>query len=102
MTQPCLPADGYTVGWVCALPIEYAAAELILDEKHQNLPRRATDSNVYVLGRVGEHNVVIVCLPFGQMGTNSAAAVASQMKSRFSSIEFIFMVGIGGGVPSSQ
>lgn len=98
----CLPPENYTVGWVSALPIEHAAAELILDEKHQNPPKHATDSNVYLLGRVGGHNVVIVCLPFGQMGTNSAAAVASQMKSRFASIEFILMVGIGGGVPSSQ
>ncbi len=65
MAQPCLPAENYTVGWVSALPIEHAAAELILDEKHQNPPKYATDSNVYLLGRVGGHNVIIVCLPFG-------------------------------------
>ena len=90
------------MGWVSALPIEHAAAELMLDEIHQAPPKHATDSNVYMLGRIGGHNVVTVCLPFGQMGTNSAAAVASQMKLRFVSIEFILMVGIGGGVPSPQ
>jgi nucleoside phosphorylase len=100
MTLPYFPAEDYTAGWVCALPIEHAAAELMLDEKHQNSPKDVTDTNVYLLGRIGEHNVVIVCLP--QMGTNSAAAVASQIRSRFISIQFVLMVGIGGGVPSAQ
>jgi nucleoside phosphorylase len=36
----------------------------------------------------------------GQLGISSAAAVASQMKSRFLSIRFGLMVGIGDGVPS--
>lgn len=100
MTLPYFPAEDYTAGWVCALPIEHAAAELMLDEKHQNPPKDVTDTNVYLLGRIGEHNVVIVCLP--QMGTNSAAAVSSQIRSRFISIQFVLMVGIGGGVPSAQ
>ena len=102
MTKPRLPTEDYTVGWVCALPVEHAAAALMLDERHQNSPRHASDTNVYLLGRIGGHNVVIVCLPFGQMGTNSATAVASQMRSTFESIEFILIVGIGGGVPSAQ
>jgi nucleoside phosphorylase len=57
---------------------------------------------LYTLGRIGEHNVVIACLPPGQMGTNSAAAAAIQMKSKFSAIRFGLMVGIGGGVPSAE
>ena len=32
-TPPCLPAEHYTVGWVCALPVERAVAALMLDEK---------------------------------------------------------------------
>ncbi|KAH0562229.1 hypothetical protein GP486_003077 [Trichoglossum hirsutum] len=36
------------------------------------------------------------------MGTNSAAAVASQMRMRFVSIQYVLMVGIGGGVPGAQ
>jgi nucleoside phosphorylase len=102
MTLPCLPAEDYTVGWVCALPVEHAAAALMLDEEHENPPKHATDTNVYLLGRICGHNVVIVCLPLGRVGTNSAAAVASQMRSTFVSIEFVRMVGIGGGVPSAQ
>ncbi|KAF3058835.1 Ankyrin repeat domain-containing protein 50 [Trichoderma lentiforme] len=89
----------YTVGWVCALPIEMAAAEAILDSKHVRLPRKEGDPNTYTFGRIGEHNVVIACLPSSQYGTNNAATVASNMSRSFSSIVIRLMVGIGGGVP---
>lgn len=91
----------YTVGWVCALPIEMAAAEAMLDSIHAPLPRKEGDPNTYTFGRVGEHNVVIACLPASQYGTNNAAAVASNMSRSFSSIAIRLMVGIGGGVPGS-
>jgi nucleoside phosphorylase len=94
--------DHYTVGWVCALPIELAAAQAMLDEQHHNLPQNSDDANTYTLGRIGDHNVVLACLPAGQTGTNSAAAVAMQMKSTFRAIRFGLMVGIGGGVPSAE
>ncbi|ERF70494.1 hypothetical protein EPUS_07350 [Endocarpon pusillum Z07020] len=94
--------EDYTVAWVCALYIELAAAEEMLDEEHDDFDHDANDTNIYTLGRIGEHNVVIACLPEGQPGTNSAAAVAVQMKSAFKSIRFGLMVGIGGGVPSVE
>src|SRR5947209_5471948 len=99
--QRRLSRKDYHVGWVCALPIELAAAHEMLDEEHQSLPG-TDDINLYTLGRIAEHNVVIACLPAGQIGTNSAAAVAVQMKSEFISIQFGLMVGIGGGVPSDE
>jgi nucleoside phosphorylase len=101
MARP-LRRNDYTVGWVCALPVELAAAQEMLDEEHDTPPYDAHDTNLYTCGRVGEHNVVIACLPEGQAGTNSAAAVAMQMKSTFSSVRFGLMVGIGGGVPSEE
>jgi nucleoside phosphorylase len=94
--------EDYTVGWVCALPVELAAAQEMLDEEHDTPRCDAHDTNIYTCGRVGEHNVVIACLPEGQTGTNSAAAVAVQMKSTFSSMRFGLMVGIGGGVPGEE
>ena len=94
--------EDYTVGWVCALPIELAAAAEMLDEEHEDPSPDRTDNNLYTLGRIGDHNVVIACLPAGQIGTNSAAAVAMQMKSRFGSIRFGLLVGIGGGVPTAD
>src|SRR5438034_3034926 len=77
--QPRLTRKDYTVGWVCALPIELAAAQEMLDEDYQGLSQDADDFNIYILGRMGEHNVVIASLPAGQMGNNSAASVAVQM-----------------------
>jgi nucleoside phosphorylase len=97
-----LRREEYTVGWVCALPVELVAAQEMLDDEHGTPLHDAHDTNIYTCGRVGEHNVVIACLPEGQMGTNSAAAVAVQMKSAFPSIRFGLMVGIGGGVPSEE
>lgn len=89
----------YTVGWVCALPIEMAAAIAVLDSIHDSLPRKEGDINTYTFGRIACHNVVIACLPAGQYSTNNAATVASNMSRSFSSITVRLMVGIGGGVP---
>ncbi|KAL6695051.1 hypothetical protein J3F84DRAFT_399908 [Trichoderma pleuroticola] len=89
----------YTVGWVCALPKEQTAATAMLDQRHGDLPKPANDSNTYTLGSIGNHNVVIACLPKGHIGNNPAATVAAQMVSTFPSVRFGLMVGIGGGIP---
>ncbi|KAK2011626.1 pfs domain-containing protein [Colletotrichum eremochloae] len=94
-----LSHEEYTVGWVCALHLEMAAAEAMLDETHKPLAMNPNDSNVYTFGRIGSHNVVIACLPSGQYGTNNAAVVANNMRWSFPSICIGLMVGIGGGVP---
>lgn len=95
-----LSHDDYTVGWICALPLEMAAAKVMLDEVHAKLPQPRHDYNTYVLGEIAGHNIAIACLPSGVYGTTSAAVVAEQMLSTFHSIRFGLMVGIGGGVPS--
>lgn len=100
MPKAHLRPEDYTVGWVSALPTEDAAAAEMLDEEHSEMPLDSNDSTLYTLGRIGEHNVVLACLPAGRTGTNSAASVATQMISKFKGIRFGLMVGIGGGVPS--
>jgi nucleoside phosphorylase len=99
MARPLRP-DDYTVGWVCALPVELAAAQEMPDEEHDTPLSDAHDTNIYTCGRISEHNIVIACPPEGQTGTNLAAAVAVQMNMAFLSTRFGLMVGIGGGVPS--
>jgi len=94
--------EDYTVGWICALPTEMAAAVGMLDERHRILPSRPQDNNNYEFGRIGGHNVVIACLPSGVTGTVSAARAATQMLSTFTELRFALMVGIGGGVPSEE
>jgi nucleoside phosphorylase len=98
-----LPAprhDLYTIAWICALYIEMAVAQAMLDEFHETLPTHADDRNTYILGKINRHNVVIACLPEGQYGTNNAAIVMTNMKRTFPAIRACLMVGIGGGVPS--
>jgi nucleoside phosphorylase len=97
-----LRREEYTVGWVCALPIELAAAQEMLDEEHEDLELDENDENLYSLGLIGGHNVVIICLPAGRIGNNPAASVATQMRATFKGIWFGLMVGIGGGVLSAE
>ncbi|WYZ35387.1 hypothetical protein EsH8_X_000034 [Colletotrichum jinshuiense] len=95
-----LSHDAYTVGWVCALHSEMAAAKAMLDDIHEPLPMNPNDTNHYVFGSIDHHNIVIVCLPSGQYGITRAAVVANNMRWSFRSIRIRLMVGIGGGVPS--
>lgn len=92
----------YTVGWICALKTEMAAAIAMLDEHYPSLPQNSFDDNNYTLGRIGAHNVVIAGLPSGVMGTTSAANVANHITSSFPSVRFGLMVGVGGGAPSRK
>ncbi|KAF5024639.1 hypothetical protein F66182_3261 [Fusarium sp. NRRL 66182] len=94
-----LSPQSYTVGWICALPIELAAAKALLDHVHDSLAISADDSNAYTLGDMCGHNVVMACLPARQYGNNNAATVANNMRRSFPSIRLGFMVGVGGGVP---
>ncbi|KAH8723511.1 hypothetical protein GQ44DRAFT_828125 [Phaeosphaeriaceae sp. PMI808] len=100
MKRHRLQPKDYTVGWISALPIELAAATNLLDEEHENIPLSKQDPTSYTLGRIGAHNIVLACLPAGQIGTHAAATVASRMRATFTSIQYGLMVGIGGGVPS--
>ena len=92
----------YTVGWICAVLPEYVAACELLDEEHTPLPKPTHDDNAYTLGRIGDHHIVIACLPKGRYGTVSAASVAKDMLRSFECIRIGLMVGIGGGAPSPK
>ncbi|KAL4876156.1 hypothetical protein BJY04DRAFT_223379 [Aspergillus karnatakaensis] len=95
--------EQYTMGWVCALPIERAAARAMLEEVHETtIERNLSDNNTYTLGRIGPHNLVIASLPAGVYGESPAATAAAQMLSTFPSIRIGLLVGIGGGIPSEQ
>lgn len=96
--QSINPAD-YTLAWICALPLELAAAEAILDEHHSS-PSTPGAGSDYVLGKIAGHNVVVGCLPSGVYGTNSAAVAVSRLLSAFPNVRYGLMVGIGGGAPS--
>ncbi|KEQ61725.1 purine and uridine phosphorylase [Aureobasidium melanogenum CBS 110374] len=84
-------SEDYTIGIICALPIDLAAVLGVLDEEHPRPPQNPRDSNLYYLGQIGDHNIVITCLPAGRIGLISFACIQKGL-----------MAGIGGGVPSEQ
>ncbi|KAJ0420271.1 hypothetical protein BJY00DRAFT_141637 [Aspergillus carlsbadensis] len=96
-----LTHDDYTVAWICALPLEAAAARAMLDKTHSPLPQ-ITDPNAYEIGELNGHRIVIAYLPNGVYGTVSAATVISRMRLTFPRLRFGLMVGVGGGVPSQS
>jgi len=78
--------------------VELAPVEGMLDGIHKSLPPDRVH-NVYTLGEIGGHNVVVTVMP--EIGNNTAAVVATQLLNDFPSIRFVLLVGIGGGVPSA-
>ncbi|KAJ5160437.1 Disease resistance protein [Penicillium canariense] len=92
-----LSRDSYRVGWICPLEVEEIAAIKMLDEKHHGLSQLNGDTNVYNLGSINNHNVVIAGLP--RAGNCSAATVVTQMRMTFPNLKYSLLVGIGGGVP---
>ncbi|THZ86868.1 Pfs, NACHT and ankyrin domain protein, partial [Aureobasidium pullulans] len=93
----------YTVGWIAALPKELSAAIAMFDEQHDkplDFEKNSSDSNSYHCGRIGNHNVVVACLPHGIYGTTSAATTASSMLFSFPNVKVGLMVGIGAAIPS--
>ena len=70
----------------------------MLDQKHDKLPQSPNDHNVYILGSINGHNVVIASLP--TTGNTSTATVVTQLRNTFRKVRFGLLVGIGGGVPT--
>jgi nucleoside phosphorylase len=98
MSAKKLRHEDYIVGWICPLEVELRAAIEMLDEEHERLPQSPVDHNVYTLGSIGGHNVVIAGLY--TPGNNPAATVVTQMRNTFQGLRFVLLVGIGGGVPT--
>ena len=96
-------AEQYTVGWICAISVEYVIACELLDEEYERTRAPVVDDqNSYTFGRFHEHHAVITCLAKGRYGTTSAAIAAERMRKSFPAIRINLMVGIAGGVPSVE
>ena len=93
------PAE-FRIGWICALPLELTAAQGMLEEEYEDsdLEQYPIDTNKYILGQIAGHKVVLTCLL--SAGTNHAGSAAHHMRHTFKHLQFILMVGIGGGIPS--
>jgi nucleoside phosphorylase len=73
----------------------------MLDETYstQQYPR---DPNIYHLGRIGGHKVVIAGLPDGLTGLAPATTVAERLWDKFHLVKALLLVGIGGGVRTTK
>ncbi|KAJ5100714.1 hypothetical protein N7456_006766 [Penicillium angulare] len=91
----------YLIGWICILPNEYYEAIKMFDERYDttHIVRGRGDKNSYDVGRIGNHLVVMNCPACGTSGQIRATKIASDMKSTFPAIRFVFLVGIGGASP---
>ncbi|PYH39204.1 5'-methylthioadenosine/S-adenosylhomocysteine nucleosidase family protein [Aspergillus neoniger CBS 115656] len=92
------PLHTYTIAYITALPKEQTAVLATLDSiYHQHIPTPASDKNIYTVGSIPPHNIVLICLP--TMGTTSAASAVTSLLHTFPSIRFALLVGVAGGVP---
>ncbi|KAJ6270720.1 nucleoside phosphorylase domain-containing protein [Bipolaris maydis] len=91
----------FDIAIVCALPLEYDAVTLLVDEfwdeTGDSYGRAVGDSNSYTTGRIGTHNVVVALLP--GMGKVNAAVAVGGLRSSYTDIKLVLLVGICGGVP---
>ncbi|GLA66094.1 hypothetical protein AtubIFM54640_008298 [Aspergillus tubingensis] len=81
----------YTVGWVCANKDEVTASRAFLDEEHEQPRRRQNDNNVYIVGRMGEHKVVIAFPGAGSYGADVIAHTVAHMVRTFQNIRYGLM-----------
>ncbi|CAI6084054.1 unnamed protein product [Clonostachys chloroleuca] len=95
--------DQLHVAVICALPLEADAVHALFDHHWDDdgfpYVKAPGDQNVYSVGAIGRHNVVLTWLP--GMGMANSAVVAAGCRSTFPNIRLALIVGICGGVPST-
>ncbi|ATY63013.1 kinase-like domain [Cordyceps militaris] len=90
------PLD-YTVAWICTLEMDHAAALALLDETYPlpNVIHRAPrDTNLYTLGNVSTHNVVIATAPIRDGGAVSVATVWRDMLHSFPNLRVALVLSV--------
>jgi nucleoside phosphorylase len=92
-----------TIGIITALPLEYAAVNVLLENKNEKykIPGSGAGRRC-CLGEIPleegkKHNLVLVIVG---MGNNIAATRASILLDNFPNVKSLIMVGIAGGIPS--
>jgi nucleoside phosphorylase len=78
------------------------AIHALFNSPNQDLPHHKNDTNMYILGCLGNHNMIAAYLPYKENSINAASKVALDIEKSFPSIKWYFVVGIGGGAPSEK
>ncbi|KAF7553716.1 hypothetical protein G7Z17_g3467 [Cylindrodendrum hubeiense] len=101
-TAPVSRSD-FEVAIVCALPREYDAVSLLIDqfwdEDGDRYGRAVGDDNRYTTGRMGNIDLVVVLL--SNMGRASAAGTAASLRASYPGLRIALLTGICGGVPKT-
>lgn len=93
------PADTFTVALIYIKPLELRAITVMLDERYDSVTLAHGDHNDYILGRTGNHNVVVVGPARGDQGTVASAQFVGSIRLTFPNLTIGLVVGIGGGIP---
>lgn len=100
-----MPYSDVKIGIITALPKEYAAMKVLLDNgREASFPNEdATAGNRYFIGEINSnsgrlHKVVLCLLP--KYGNNFASIISTKMMNRFQNIKNLIICGIAGGIPS--
>ncbi|CAD6188506.1 unnamed protein product [Caenorhabditis auriculariae] len=102
-TRNGIDHDQPTVAIITCLFVEKQAMDsLIEDSTSIHKYKTGGESNVYTLGRIGNHKVVATKL--GLIGDSreaitSAGSITTRLLGNFQQIEHVFVVGVGGAVP---
>lgn len=94
---------------ICALPVEARAVKALLEETSDDdiddgdvpiVTKAEVDENVYTLGKISGHTVVLIHMP--SVGKISAAAVTTHLKHNYTAVRLTLLVGNCDGVPNEK
>ncbi|XP_014244010.1 uncharacterized protein LOC106663602 isoform X4 [Cimex lectularius] len=92
-----------TIAIITAQYCEKLAVDAMMDNK-ETFVRYTTvgESNVYTLGNIGSHRIVCTKLPtlgYTREAVTSAGNTTTRLLGTFQKVDYVFLVGVGGGVP---
>uniref|UniRef100_A0A158P634 PNP_UDP_1 domain-containing protein n=1 Tax=Angiostrongylus cantonensis TaxID=6313 RepID=A0A158P634_ANGCA len=97
------PTDQPTVAIVTCLFVEKQAVDALIEDRSMvHRYKSGGDSNIYTLGRIGQHRVVatkLASIGDSREAITSAGSITTRLLGNFQNIEHVFVVGVGGAVP---
>jgi len=100
--KPRVDKSIFTILIAVADSFQLAAVRVLFDQEYASISMPACDTNAYVLGRIGEHDVVVAGLPAGHSGSISVASVIAGAHHSFPDIRKAVMLGVAGAAPSEK
>ncbi|PYI03163.1 purine and uridine phosphorylase [Aspergillus sclerotiicarbonarius CBS 121057] len=104
-TKPSYPDpprhEAFQIAIICSRASDVVTVKTLFDEQfdYAGYPDRnlSDDSNLYIAGRIGSHNVLVTHAP--RVGKVIAAKVAMNLRRKYHHIKLALVVGVCGGRP---